>query len=835
MNKRFALLAGAATLAALIAPEAMAQTAPASGGDEIVVTAQRRAERAQDVPIVITAFSSEQLSKQNVTQAQDLYGTAPSLVVGNQGQATRDVQSFSIRGQSTGFLASPAVAQYFAEVPLPASVSLNLQGAPGLFVDLENVQVLSGPQGTLFGRNTTGGAVLFVPKKPSNEVEGYVEGQLGNYSLRSVEGALNVPLISDKLMVRIAGTYHDRDGFTRDLMFNKNRDNQHYYAGRISILAKPVEGLSNLTIIHGVKSSNNGTGFIHQGFNIPGLKAPTVGFCADPGETFGALALPCDAYRSQTTLAEQIGPRQTRLNNDEFSNIDMWGVINTTELEFGDSMKLRNIISYQRLRDNYSADQDATPIQQYELNQNSPALPPGTVVAGLSPYGVPLFGYTNATPNFEGQRDDIKQFTQELQLQGSGLDKHLDYAVGFFHYSAVPGSVWGSKAINYCPVLYTGLCGFSDSLVGVSNKSDAVYAQGTLDLGALSPALEKLRLTAGARHTWDTVEGYAIAWRPSNTSGPGFVSCLKNGLFPADVADANKLTDCRFDSTLKSRAFTWTIGLDYKPTNNIMIYGKVSRGYKAGGFNTFAVRTETRTFEPEQLTSYEIGFKSNWRLGEVPVKFNATYYYSDYNNIQRPTGDFNPATSGSGARILAAKARIQGIELEGSIRPVTGLELGGNFSYTDPKYKKFDVPIIGPTVTCSGLQTSGTGDFTCMPFQFVTKYIYNVYASLDLPVGENLGDLSFYVNYSHVSAQGTAPLGNAITQPGSVLDGFGLLNASVTWKRAAGTPVDLSVFGTNLTDSLYRTSNSNTFDNLLVRSTVYGEPRMYGVKVRVNF
>jgi len=102
-------------------------------------------------------------------------------------------------------------------------------------------------------------------------------------------------------------------------------------------------------------------------------------------------------------------------------------------------------------------------------------------------------------------------------------------------------------------------------------------------------------------------------------------------------------------------------------------------------------------------------------------------------------------------------------------------------------------------------------------------------------VGENLGDLSFYVNYSHVSAQGTAPLGNAITQPGSVLDGFGLLNASITWKRAAGTPVDLSVFGTNLTDSLYRTSNSNTFDNLLVRSTVYGEPRMYGVKVRVNF
>jgi len=835
------VLAHSASVAAMVsftpaqAQDAAPQAATAEGSNEIIVTANRREERSQDVPTVITAYSAERLTQLDVTEPQDLYGSAPSLVVGNQGQATRDVQSFSIRGQSTGFLASPAVAQYFAEVPLAASVSLNLQGAPGMFLDLQNVQVLSGPQGTLFGRNTTGGAVLFTPKKPSDSFEGYVEGTGGNYDLRGVEGAVNVPLIGDKLMVRVAGAYRDRDGFTRDLLFNKDRDDVHWYTGRVSILARPFEGLENTTVVFGSKSSNNGTGFIHQGFNIAGLKA--VGFCGDTAaEIVPGLGVNCNVYRAQTTIADQIGPRQTRLSVDEYSRIKLFGAINTTEFELADNITLRNIISYQRLKDDYAADQDATPLQQYELNQGAPNTS-ATNIPGLAEFGLPLFGYNNAQTDFRGLRDDIKQFTEEVQLQGKAVDNRLDYAVGYFHYNARPGSVWGGKAINYCPALFTGLCGYSDALTGQTNRSDAVYAQGTLDLGAVTPALDRLRLTAGYRYTWDEVEGFAIAWRPSPNGNPNTVSCLENGLVTnPSVPRANLLTACRFDATLKSKAPTWTVGLDYKPTDHLLIYGKVSRGYKSGGFNTFAVRTETRTFDPEKLTTYEVGFKSDWDLGTVPLKLNATYYYSDYSNIQRPAGDFNPATNGNGARILAATARIQGIELETSIRPFRGLELGGNFSYTDPKYKRFDVPLFAPTVTCDGLKGFGqTGDFSCNSFQFVTKYIFNVYGSLNMPLSGNMGELELYTNYSHVSSQGTAPLGNRITEPGSVLAGFGLLNASLTWKDVAGSGVDLTAFGTNLTNELYRTSNSNVFNSLLTRSTIYGEPRMYGLKARFAF
>jgi len=210
-RKRALWLGGVATMAFVSPALAQPTTGPSSDVPivaDVIVTAQRREERAQDVPIVISAFSQERLQKLNVTQPQDLYGAVPSLVSGTQGQATRDVQSYSIRGQSTGFLASPGVQLYLNEVPLPSAISLNLQGAPGLFIDPENVQVLSGPQGTLFGRNTTGGAVLFQAHKPVDHFEGYVEGSVGNLNLNAFEGMINIP-VSDALMIRAAGAYQD--------------------------------------------------------------------------------------------------------------------------------------------------------------------------------------------------------------------------------------------------------------------------------------------------------------------------------------------------------------------------------------------------------------------------------------------------------------------------------------------------------------------------------------------------------------------------------------------------------------------------------------------------
>lgn len=824
------LLSGVAFVVA-ISP-AQAQTATSNEPQavqigDIIVTAQRREERSQDVPIVISAFSPEKIRELNITEPQKLYGNVPSLVVGTQGQASRDVQSFSIRGQSTGFLALPSVATYLNEVPLIASISLSLQGGPGQFVDLENVQVLSGPQGTLFGRNTTGGAVLLSAHKPSTDrVEGYIQGSYGNYDLVNIEGALNVPLIQDKLAIRVAGAYYDRTGYTQDIVWDKDRDNQHWYTGRVSILATPTERLTNNLMVYGSKSRNNGAGYINRGFRIGGLVTGPRGVClTTPGCA--------EIYNRQTEISQQIGPRKTRNDVDSYSNIDAWGAINTTDLELTDELKLRNIISYQRLKSDYGNDNDGTPMQAYQTSQsaNFPNFP----VAGLSDeFGIAPNGYNN-TVKLAHPRDHLKQITEELQLQGNMLNNNLIWTVGAFYIDTKPAGLWEGAAVQFCAPIDTGnpvTCAGSRSRSGVTNKSRALYGQGTLDFGAFSDSLQSLRFTAGYRYTWDTVKGFSGSWAPLPG---GTVLCSLTNTVAADG------DDCRFDATLKTKAPTWTVGLDYKPVTGLMVYGKVTRGYKAGGFNSVAVNDEFRTFEPEKLTSYEAGFKSDWRVGSMPGRLNVTYFYSDYKNIQRPGSDFNPITFAGGAKILSATATIQGVEAEASIRPFEGLEIGGTFSHTDADYKQFQFTSLGADRTClpgggfALVPFGGTVDASCIPFQFVTPYIYNIRATAKLPMAKDLGELSYLISYSHFSKQHTSPTGDPSFEPGSMLEPYGLLNMSLDWRNIRQTGLDASLFVTNATNKLYRVGNANSFNGLGIFSSLYGEPRMYGIRLRYAF
>jgi len=820
------LLSGATALSFVMSDAAKAQTTQAekqttqaentTGIGDIVVTANRRAERSQDVPTVVNAFSTEQLQQQNITKPQDLYGSVPSLTSGSQGQATRDVQSYSIRGQSTGFLASPGVQLYMNEVPLPSSISLNLQGAPGMFIDMANVQILSGPQGTLFGRNTTGGAVLFEPHRPTDELGGYIEGSLGNLNLRAVEGAINLPVVQDKLSIRVSGVYHDRDGYTYDQVWDKYRDNEHYYAGRVGILFKPVAGVENLTTIYGTKSSNNGAGHVLTAFNMPYLQS-VMQVCT------GLTQSVCDAaYANELALAKSNGPRVVRDSTDAYSRIDSWGIINSTNIDLTDTAKLRNIISFQKLKDDYASDQDGTPFQMYELTEGA-RLPSGAVPNfAFAPPG----GYRN-TAGYAYPRDYLKQFTEELQIQGTALSNKLNYSVGGFYYDATPAGMWGGRAVQYVPAAFTGFTQGTDGRSGVSNRSKALYAQATLDLGALTPSLDKLRLTGGYRYTWDTIHGFSSSWSLDNGTcqfGP-----------PAGLAyGANDPTVfCNYEKTLNSKAGTWVVGLDYKPVNDLLIYAKVSRGYKAGGFNTFAVRAETRTFDPEFLTSYEGGCKSDFRLGSAPVRLNATYFYSKYKNIQRPGGDF--FNGHGGARIYSADATIQGVEVEASVRPVDILELGTNFSYLKGKYDKYEVTNLGQVTglnSCGPGSTAATVDFSCIPFQFLTPWIVNVHGTLNLPVSESFAKASLYVAYSYLSSQNVSPTPG---EPGAILESYSLLNANLSLRNIAQTGFDLSFFGNNLTNKLYRVSNNNGFFGQGLQATLYGEPRTFGVKLRYSF
>src|SRR5471032_1038698 len=203
MKVRISLaLACTASLFSLIQPapsfaQADQPSASSGGLEEIVVTARRKEEKLQSVPVAVTAFTSADIQNKQIESSSDLQHFVPSLM---SSQQSRDEQVFYLRGQGPngGSGGSPGVIAYFSEVPFTGS-------GPGIYFDLGNLQVLRGPQGTLFGQNTTGGAVLFEPMHPTNNYEGYVQMTLGNYNREGVEAAVNIPIIADKLLVRVAG------------------------------------------------------------------------------------------------------------------------------------------------------------------------------------------------------------------------------------------------------------------------------------------------------------------------------------------------------------------------------------------------------------------------------------------------------------------------------------------------------------------------------------------------------------------------------------------------------------------------------------------------------
>lgn len=815
-----AMLASAGAALPQVAIAQQADTTSAANA-EIIVTAQRREERAQDVPISITAVSAEGLRERSVTNLQGLQSQVPSLVIAPNGQASRDVMSPSIRGQSASFQGSPAVVVYMNEVPLPAGYTLSSQGGPGNFVDLQNVQVLSGVQGTLFGRNTTGGAILLTPAKPTDKLEGYLSGGFGNYNMTEFEGVLNVP-VSDKLKVRLVGQARDRDGFTQDVRWNKDRDDQHTRMGRLGVQFDPTDTISNYTMAYYGYSRSNGSGSIAKSFNTTYFQQlDQLNFGGFRPFDFCRTAGNCNYYNNLIADQTARGNRKTAHGVDDFAKIETWGINNTTDIDLTDNLKLRNIISYAELKSYYSNDQDGTIAPVYNT---------GTTIESRT-----------------APRDWFKQFTEEVQFQGTALEDKLTYTVGGFYFKNSPKGKMESYSINVCSNPTETGCSIGYATIAPYSESKALYAQATLDLGALTPALERLRLTGGYRYTWDTVGGTNISY--SYTPTAGVVGPAANTVLSCSWKTAFTVNekDCEFGSELKSKAPNWTVGLDYRVNEDLMLYAKVTKGYKAGGFNSYAVYESTRTFGPENLTDYEAGFKSDFKVGGMETRLNVNGFWLDYANIQRAAGDRNMTTGGNGAITLStATAEIKGVEIEAMIKPIEQLEIGGNYSHVSSRYKSFKFNSTSGVYDCTvdsinDGKVYGAADMTCRPLQYLSPNIFSVYGRLAIPTAESFGNVSLFVTYAWTDAQETAPFSRetfpdgTINEPGVRLPSFGLLNASLDWKNALNSGLDVTVFGTNLTNKEYAITNTGTYQTIGAQTQMYGEPRMYGIRLKYAF
>ncbi len=777
-----------------------------TGLTDIVVTARRREERLQSVPIAATAFSSENLERRNIQSAQDLFGQVPSLVVGGSGQQ-RSSENITIRGQGSTFNAAPGVVLYFAEVPIIADQRNNAQGAGGAnFYDLANIQVLRGPQGTLFGRNTTGGAVLFEPQRPVDRYEGYVQAQYGNYDSVELRGAINVPIIAEKLLLRVAGIYQKRDGFTKELTTDTDLDDRNRYSVRAGLTWRPADGIENYLLATLTHGNEHGSSAVLNA--VPAGNDPVSGL---PYSSF----LQQQVARGIRTV--RLSPNLWQEKTRYFSLTDIFSA------ELSDELTIRNVANYSRLKHGSPFDSDGFP-------DNSIA----SRLAGGTEIGSP-----EISPRLRGGRynyySDSRQYSIEPQLQGNLGDGAFTFTVGGYFENVKPIGAQVVSEIN-------------PTTRSQRSTSKALYAQGTISLGNFVEALSGLRLTGGYRYTWDRL------------------TAVSNFELPNATATA---------TSAKFKAPNWTIGLDYDVIDDVLLYAKVSRGYKTGGVGTATPAPDLRAFQPEYVTAYEGGIKADWSIGGVPVRTNLNYYYTDYKDLQRTGATqyiYTDPTTGVTAGVFGAqtinagKAHIQGIEFEGEIRPASWFTLSGSYSYLKAKYDQYNLPSLFPGgIPAFGLPpgfdcgagvpfnvATGNCVLNGIPFQFAPKNQYSITGRIDLPVDEAIGKISLTATYSYVDAQYTSPSRANVDEPfawigggcsrnaaGSTVcgpnDGYGLLNMNLQWASVMGSNLDLSAFATNLTNKDFIISSQATSYQSGFGSLIYGEPRMYGVSARYRF
>lgn len=792
---------------------------------EIVVTARRTEERLQDVPISITVYNQEQLANRNIVNSTDLATYTPSLAVNSRFGPEK--ASFAIRGFSQDLNTLPSVAVYFADVIAPRLTSNITSGngaGVGSMFDLQNVQVLKGPQGTLFGRNTTGGAILLVPQKPTERLEGYVEGTIGNYNQMRLQAVLNVP-VSDGLRIRLGIDRNARDGYlnNRSGIGPDDFNDLNYFAARLSILADLSADLQNYTIVTYSNSNTNGTvgkiAVCNRG-TIPG----------STGSTAVVRALECAQLDRE--IAAGFGFFDVENSNpNPFVKQTQWQAINTTTWDASDTLTIKNIISYGQAREKYS----------FSLNgDNTP------------------FPFVTTYPGPDTGQGNQWTFTEELQFQGRTSNDRLTWQAGAYMERSSPiggadGQEQYTTVFGICTDVYAFKCNplafgpFVIGSVGVAKnvyyyRNYGLYAQGTFKL------TEQLSITAGIRNTWDWLKEDADNVRviPS-PNGPISFSCSR-AVTPSPNPGAALLTSgaCTRTFKTKSNKPTWLIDVDYKPTEDILLYAKYARGYRGGGINEANVGAET--WDPETIDSYEVGAKASFQ-GAVEGTFNIAGFWNEFKDQQasvfipqcvataRPTCT-NPAFTGINGIQNVGRSRLRGVEIDATILPFRDLRIDVGYAYLDAKVTGGSVPFCDNSrfeCALASFLTPGS----VLPF--APKHRITATGTYTLPLDESLGEISIGATFTHTAKQFFSHANDAAFAAGaipfnpSIIPATSLLNLNLNWRGVAGTPLDLAMFATNVTNKKYFVASTNALSTTGAEFIILGEPRIVGARLKYRF
>lgn len=781
--------AGMVVLVAAFAGGAHAQSAATAAADqagpsgvgtlqalqEVVVTAERRQTPLEKTPVAVQVISSQQLTAQGITSDQDLQGAVPGLTVRQTSSSNQ--LSFDLRGQAQDAFSytSPTVLTYVDELQV-GGVSSN-----ALF-DLDSVQVLKGPQGTLFGRNATGGAILYQTVEPSQEFDGYARFDAGNYGDREAQAAVNLPL-SPVAAVRIAGAYQFRNGYQDNLYLNMSPNSINARNGRVTLLLTPTDGLKNSTMFqygryggysgalrlasaYVAGQTNNGTPLNATStelyppnnplVNIPGFNGILDFLQKEHGIGF------YDVYNTQTSSHDALART----------------AVNTTTYEFSRALELKNIVGYNRV---YSDDQT-----------NIDGAPYQALVIGVTP-GLGAQGYSYST----------QQYSEELHLSGVTDNDLLNYIGGLYYGRDDEGqNIPLCVACDY-PAALTPITGLPEIFrydFQTQEISKALYFQGEYKI------TDRLQVTAGYRQTWEHVT----------------MVHLTNAV-PEDSYALLGVPD----STLRESKPSWTVGLNYQVTPAWMLYIAQRGSFRAGGFNGTSDLPAPSggftndSFKPETTWDVEVGSKYAGTLAGLPARLNVDVYDQHVHDIQRAVYIGIAAETSNGK-----EAEVTGVELDAQLQLLEWLQAGINYAYTDARYTNPAATAVDTTGVVHNLDLGPYGD--------TPKQSGSVFVRAAQPLPRGAGDLvaraqlytQSYFYYTNLAATLT---------PNVTIPGYGLLGARVEWDDIYQSNISVAAWGNNLTNKEYLVGGIGLGAVIGVNSTLPGEPRMYGLEVSADF
>ena len=813
MTRRTRILASIAPLALLAAlPQAHAQDsgeAVTVGLGDIVVTAQRREESVQNVPIAISAFSPAELERRNITETLDLIQYIPNLFGSNNtGLGTANAYYIRALGNTESIATfDPPVGTYVDDIYISRQNANNFS-----FFDVERVEVLRGPQGTLFGRNTTGGAVNVVLAKPSSEWTGYAEASYGRYNEITARASVDIPL-DEALMFKISGYFSDVDGYVNNLNTGEKWNGGRAYGVRgaaRAILSENIEW--NVAITHSESDVAN-----------------ILNFQCDNT----SLAVNCNGRFNNTGLlldnngADQV-PGLTLANGKDTldGGNDVRSTMVTSNLQFDfDSVTINVITGYLKLDQNFLLD-----FADSRSGLASLATPEPTVAG----FRAGTFSIANIGVH--------EQFTQEIKFNGSLMDGRIDYVAGGFYLKETNKTDFADIfVLPFAPAP----TGFPLLLADrtLENEATAYAGFAQVDFNAT----DQLKLTAGIRYT-DEEKTFDI----SDNRGTGVLTTAN--MLAATFTNGCQTAPCNFD-TQRAKVWTPRIAANFQANDDVLLFASATRGFKSGGWNARGTAVnELLPFAPEKVWTYEGGLKSEW-FGST-LRFNATVFYMDVKDLQVPSA-FTRA-NGQLAFITRNFADLEnyGLELEATWLPVDNLTLtaaGGlqNASYkidrNAPEFDEFGIrSIASQQALCLGGDAASCGVGIVTPDGSLAEpvrapditlnggasYVFETEAGSITPsvnvaytgkLESGTSNLTFYR-----AADGTInTAGNGEFVTGSFKKAHVVVNAGLTWKSL---------------DEMWRVSVecNNCFDEVWVQSslanfTYISPPMTWTVRAKYSF